>query len=70
MPGRITALLHPTRITLQVQGAKRTAALNEVARLLEGHPDVANFTGFYDELLARDIVLEDTPQGVRWKRRP
>ncbi|HNC24751.1 MAG TPA: PTS sugar transporter subunit IIA [Opitutaceae bacterium] len=54
MPGRITALLHPTRITLQVQGAKRTAALNEVARLLEGHPDVANFTGFYDELLARD----------------
>ncbi|MBS0661920.1 MAG: PTS sugar transporter subunit IIA [Verrucomicrobia bacterium] len=54
MPGRITALLHPSRITLQVQGNKRTAALNEVARLLDGHPDVANFGGFYDELLARD----------------
>ncbi len=54
MPGRITALLHPSRITLQVQGTKRTAALNEVARLLDGHPDVANFGGFYDELLARD----------------
>lgn len=54
MPGRITALLHPSRITLQVQGTKRTAALNEVAHLLEGHPDVVNFGGFYDELLARD----------------
>ncbi len=54
MPGRITSLLDPKRITLAVQSTKRTAALNEVARLLDGHPEVANFSGFYDELLARD----------------
>ena len=54
MAGRITSLLDPKRITLAVQSTRRTGALNEVARLLEGHPDVANFAGFYDELLARD----------------
>jgi PTS system nitrogen regulatory IIA component len=54
MPGKITSLLDPARIALHVQSAKRTAALNETAKLLEGHPDVANYSGFYDELLARD----------------
>jgi mannitol/fructose-specific phosphotransferase system IIA component (Ntr-type) len=54
MPGRITSLLDPSRIALHVQATKRTTALNEIARLLDGHPDVASFPGFYDELLARD----------------
>lgn len=54
MPGKITSLLDPARIALQVQSTRRTAALNEIARQLEGHPEVANFAGFYDELLARD----------------
>jgi mannitol/fructose-specific phosphotransferase system IIA component (Ntr-type) len=54
MAGRITSLLDPSRITLHVQSTKRTAALNEIARQLEGHPDVGNFSAFYDELLARD----------------
>lgn len=54
MAGKITSLLDPSRISLHVQSVKRTAALNEIARLLEGHPDVANYAGFYDELLARD----------------
>ena len=54
MPGKITSLLSPARIALRVQSTKRTAALNEVARLLDGHPDVASFAGFYEELLARD----------------
>ena len=54
MAGKITALLDPARIQLRVGGARRTAALNEVARLLAGHPDVTNFDGFYAELLARD----------------
>ena len=54
MAGRITSLLDPSRIALHVQSTKRTAALNEIAKQLDGHPDVANYPAFYDELLARD----------------
>ena len=54
MPGRLTQLLDPARINLHVQGTKRTVALNEVAHLLSTHPEVANFDGFYNELLARE----------------
>ena len=48
MADRLSSLLDPTRITLHVTSAKRTAALNEVARLLEGHAGVTNFQGFYN----------------------
>ena len=54
MAGKITSLLDPSRILLHVQSTKRTAALNEIAVQLNGHPDVTNYQGFYDELLARD----------------
>jgi mannitol/fructose-specific phosphotransferase system IIA component (Ntr-type) len=54
MAGKITSLLDPARIVLNLPGTKRTTALHDVARLLDGHPDVVNFSGFYDELLARD----------------
>ena len=54
MAGKISSLLHPSRIVLNVAVAKRTTALHDIARLLDGHPDVANFAGFYEELLARD----------------
>lgn len=54
MPVRLSSLLVPTRILLQLQSTKRTTALNEVARLLENDPNVANFQGFYNELLARE----------------
>jgi len=54
MATRLSKLLDPSRITLAVQNTKRTAAINEVARLLENHPDVANFQNFYNELLARE----------------
>ncbi|MBC8040378.1 MAG: PTS sugar transporter subunit IIA [Opitutaceae bacterium] len=54
MAGRLSTLLDPSRIRLQVLSNKRTVALNEVARQLEGHPDVTNFQGFYNELLARE----------------
>ncbi len=56
MATRLSKLLDPARITLAVQSTKRTTALNEVAKLLETHPDVANFQGFYNELLARERV--------------
>lgn len=54
MARRLSQLLDPSRITLNVQSSKRTLALNEVARLLENHPEVGNFQGFYNELLARE----------------
>jgi mannitol/fructose-specific phosphotransferase system IIA component (Ntr-type) len=54
MPVRLTQLLHPSRILLNVQQTKRTAAINEVARLLEGHPDITDYPHFYNELLARE----------------
>lgn len=54
MAGRLSKLLDSTRITLSMQSTKRTAALNEVARLLDGHPDITDFQGFYNELLARE----------------
>lgn len=54
MSGRLSKLLDPSRVTLNVHSARRTAALNEVARLLEGHAEVTNFHGFYNELLARE----------------
>lgn len=56
MAGKISSLLDPSRIALHVQSTQRTAALNEVARLLATHPAVTNFDGFYRELLARDRV--------------
>lgn len=54
MAGLISRLLDPSRIILSLQSAKRTSALNELSRTLSGHPEVANFDGFYQELLARD----------------
>ena len=54
MAVRLSSLLEPTRIALNLQSSKRTAALHEVAQLLETHPNVANFPGFYNELLARE----------------
>lgn len=54
MTSRLSQLLDPSRIALSVHSGKRTAALNEVARMLDGHPDVTNFQGFYNELLARE----------------
>jgi len=54
MAVRLSKLLDPARIALALTSTKRTAAIHEVAKLLDGHPDVANHDGFYQELLARD----------------
>ena len=51
---RISQLLDPSRIVLDVQATKRTNAINEVARRLEGIPQLTNFGAFYTELLARE----------------
>ena len=54
MPGRITSLLAPERVLLNVQSKDRTTALAEISAPLQAHPDVADFASFYAELLARD----------------
>lgn len=50
----ISQLLDPARVVLDVQSSRRTSAINEVARRLEGLPQITNFVGFYNELLARE----------------
>ncbi len=54
MAGKISSLLHPSRISLGLPVSTRADALRDLAHLLDGHPDVPDFTGFYAELLARD----------------
>jgi mannitol/fructose-specific phosphotransferase system IIA component (Ntr-type) len=56
MAARLSQLLEPARIQLDLQSNERTAALDEVARLLETDPGVVNFQGFYHELLARELL--------------
>jgi mannitol/fructose-specific phosphotransferase system IIA component (Ntr-type) len=51
---RISQLLDPSRIVLCIQATKRTQAIHEVARRLDGLPQVTNFPAFYTELLARE----------------
>ncbi len=54
MASLLAQYLDPALLALDLQNTKRTAAIHEVARLLEGHPDVTNYAGFYNELLARE----------------
>lgn len=62
MAGKIASLLDPARIALRLQSTTRPAALAEIAQLLEGHPDIPNYRGFYADLLARD-QLDSTSLG-------
>lgn len=39
---------------MDLQNAKRTAALHELAETMRGNVNVTDFDGFYQELLARD----------------
>ena len=54
MAGRISTLIDLSRINLQVHSSDRLAALEEVARQLEDHPDVTHFEEFYAKLVARE----------------
>jgi len=53
---KLSELLHPRQILLDLKENKRTAAIHEVAALLSQDEGVINFKGFYDELLARERV--------------
>lgn len=52
----IAQLLDPTRVALQLRETRRSPAIHEVARLLEGDPNLTNFQAFYNELLARERI--------------
>jgi mannitol/fructose-specific phosphotransferase system IIA component (Ntr-type) len=53
---QISSLLKPDQIKLELDQAKRCNAINEVAQLLQNNPNVTNFAGFYEELLARERI--------------
>lgn len=53
---KISKFLRPENILLEMQQEQRTEGIYEVAHLLSGHPDVADFDAFYEELLARERV--------------
>ena len=55
-PMQISSLLKPEQIKLELVQQKRCNAINEVAQLLQTNPNVTNFTGFYEELLARERI--------------
>src|ERR1700760_505279 len=53
---QISSLLKPEQIKLELAQTKRCNAINEVAQLLQANPNVTNFAGFYEELLARERI--------------
>src|SRR5271154_225427 len=53
---QISSLLKPEQIKLELTQQKRCNAINEVAQLLQHNPNVTNFAGFYEELLARERI--------------
>jgi mannitol/fructose-specific phosphotransferase system IIA component (Ntr-type) len=52
----IAQLLDPSRVALEIRETRRSPAIHEVARMMEGNPDLENFQAFYNELLARERV--------------
>ncbi len=54
MASLLAQYLDPARIVLALQPTERIAAIDAVARLLQGHPDVTDYAGLYDDLLARE----------------
>jgi len=52
----ISQLLDPSRVALEIRETRRSPAIHEVARMLDGNPDLTNFPAFYNELLARERV--------------
>ena len=57
---KLGELLQPGLLLLELKETKRTAAIHEVASLLEKDTGMINFKGFYYELLARERVEPTT----------
>ena len=55
-PAKITSLLSPERMKLDVQAVQKAPALREVAELLAGHKSISNFEAFFREILEREKV--------------
>jgi mannitol/fructose-specific phosphotransferase system IIA component (Ntr-type) len=53
---QISSLLKPEQIKMELAQQNRSEAINEVAQLLQSNPNVTNFDGFYEELLARERI--------------
>ena len=53
---QISSLLKPEQIKMELAQQKRCDAINEVAQLLQSNPNVTNFAGFYEEILARERI--------------
>ncbi|MFH1066457.1 MAG: PTS sugar transporter subunit IIA [bacterium] len=56
MAVKLSLLLKPELILLDMKQTQRTEGIHEVANLLANHPDISNFQSFYEELLARERV--------------
>jgi fructose-specific phosphotransferase system IIA component len=54
--GKISSLLRPEAINLNIQARQKNAALREVASLLATSQCVTNFDAFYNEILERERV--------------
>lgn len=54
---RISHLLTPQRINLDIQAKSKVEAILEVAEMLRSHPAMKDFTGFFDALIERDKAL-------------
>jgi fructose-specific phosphotransferase system IIA component len=55
-PSKITSLLSPDAIQLELQNRQKVPALREVAELLAHSKCVANFEAFFNEILQRERV--------------
>ncbi len=56
MAAKISKILKPEHIKLDLQATQRIEGIREAASLLTTHPDVSNYQSFYNELLARERV--------------
>ena len=55
-PSKLASLLNPEMINLDLRAKDKTAALQEVARLLAPHRSIHNFDLFFQEILDRERV--------------